>query len=204
MTRRRESVAALTFAAALVVWVLLALLVAMSTDDGEPATIDRPTTTVTVAVQALGPPATDVVESLPGAVDGEESPATESATGQGPTSEPDDSITSPPESITSPATTVPPSSVVNPGPVGAVGSGACGGSLPPCWVMMAESGGNPQAVNWGGCGGRNCYGKWQFDPLTSQGLGYPGVMTDYDEATQDEAARTLWAGGAGCSHWAAC
>jgi hypothetical protein len=84
------------------------------------------------------------------------------------------------------------------------GDGACGGSLPPCSVMRRESGGDPTAVNATGCGGRGCYGKWQFDPLTSQALGYPGTMDQYAESVQDEAARTLYADGAGCSHWGAC
>lgn len=83
-------------------------------------------------------------------------------------------------------------------------SGACGGSLPPCWVMQRESRGNIRAINVGGCGGRGCYGKWQFDPLTSRGLGYSLTMDQYDEPVQDEAAATLWAGGRGCSHWGAC
>lgn len=82
--------------------------------------------------------------------------------------------------------------------------GACGGTLPPCYVMRRESGGDPSAVNATGCGGRGCFGKWQFDPRTSQGLGYSRPMNQYDEATQDEAARRLWAGGRGCSHWNAC
>ena len=85
------------------------------------------------------------------------------------------------------------------------GSGACGGSLPPCYVMQRESGGNPRAVSPASyCGGRGCYGKWQFDPRTSQGLGYPGTMDQYPESVQDEAARTLWNGGRGCSHCGAC
>lgn len=84
------------------------------------------------------------------------------------------------------------------------GSGACGGSLPPCWVMMQESRGDPSAVNWTGCFGRGCFGKWQADPLTSQALGYSGTMDQYPESTQDEFARRLWNGGAGCSNWNAC
>ena len=86
----------------------------------------------------------------------------------------------------------------------AVGGGRCGGSLPSCSVMQAESGGNPNLVYPAGCGGRGCYGKWQFDPRTSQSLGYDRPMNEYPESVQDEAARRLWANGAGCSHWAAC
>lgn len=84
------------------------------------------------------------------------------------------------------------------------GSGACGGSLPPCSVMRSESGGNPRAVNRTGCGGRGCFGKWQFDPRTSAGLGYDLTMDQYPESVQDDAARSLWNSGRGCSHWDAC
>ena len=82
--------------------------------------------------------------------------------------------------------------------------GQCGGDLPPCWVMRRESGGDPRAVNATGCGGRGCFGKWQFDPLTW--AGYAGVSraSDVPEWVQDERARQIWAGGRGCSHWGAC
>lgn len=83
-------------------------------------------------------------------------------------------------------------------------TGACGGRLPPCWVMMRESRGNIRAVNYGGCGGRGCFGKWQFDPITSRGLGYSLTMDQYDEPEQDDAAASLWQWGRGCSHWGAC
>lgn len=83
------------------------------------------------------------------------------------------------------------------------GNGRCGGDLPPCYVMEAESGGDPNAVNADGCGGRGCFGKWQFDPLTSQSLGYSRPMNEYDEATQDQAARDLMARD-GCSQWSTC
>ena len=79
-------------------------------------------------------------------------------------------------------------------------SGACGGSLPPCWVMRAESGGDIHAVN----PSSGAAGKWQFLPSTSRAMGYPLPMNNYPESVQDDAARTLWAGGRGCSHWGAC
>lgn len=80
-------------------------------------------------------------------------------------------------------------------------SGRCGGDLPPCWVMMRESRGNPRAFNPTGCyhaddGSSGCYGKWQCDPRTCDGTG--------TEEEQDAEARRVWANGAGCSHWAAC
>lgn len=78
----------------------------------------------------------------------------------------------------------------------AYGTGACGGDLPPCWVMMRESGGDINAYNPTGCNGRGCYGKWQCDPRTCSGTG--------TEEEQDAEARALWNGGRGCSHWAAC
>ena len=89
-------------------------------------------------------------------------------------------------------------------------SGRCGGDLPPCSVMRRESGGNPNAYNPRGCGGRGCYGKWQFDPRTwdsaARAAGRPDLVGNYlpSEDDQDAVARHLWAGGRGCSHWAAC
>lgn len=74
----------------------------------------------------------------------------------------------------------------------------CGGSLPSCATMANEStsaaypkGGDPQAVNETGCGGRGCYGKWQFDPRTSASLGYDQTMDHYPVDVQDQAARDL-------------
>lgn len=108
-----------------------------------------------------------------------------------------------PEPVTEPPTTAPAprrtTTTVAP-VVHEAGSGACGGDLPPCWVMRQESGGNPQAVN----PSSGAAGKWQFLPSTSRSLGYSRPMNEYDEATQDQAARTLWAGGRGCSAWDAC
>jgi hypothetical protein len=72
----------------------------------------------------------------------------------------------------------------------------CGGDLPPCSVMLLESGGDPNAYNPTGCGGRGCRGKWQCDPRTCSGTG--------TEAEQDDEARALWDDGAGCAHWDAC
>lgn len=106
--------------------------------------------------------------------------------------------------------------VSRPAPAPAVyGSGACGGDLPPCSVMRRESGGNIRAINRTGCGGRGCYGKWQFDPVTfipgctvtkweARTCGtYQGFQfaSDAPEEVQDARARELWANGAGHSHW---
>lgn len=228
MTRSYRGPGRLTaaLAALLLLWAGVAFLASGSR--GPDATITSPPTTVATISEPAGRPAIEGVESLPGGDDGAEPPLPADPAGQGPTTDeaPTTTLGYTPGTADDPTlpcpgrphpehhyacgtyvapTTVPLNSVVNAGPVGAVGgSGACGGWLPPCWVMMRESGGNPQAVNWGGCGGRNCYGKWQFDPRTSQGLGYPGVMTDYSETVQDEAAGTLWANGRGCAAWSAC
>ena len=79
-------------------------------------------------------------------------------------------------------------------------SGRCGGDLPPCWVMMRESGGNIRARN----PSSTASGKWQF--LDSTWAGFGGYASAYlaPESVQDAKARILWAGGAGCSHWSAC
>lgn len=80
----------------------------------------------------------------------------------------------------------------------------CGGRYPPCWVAQRESGGSYAAFNAGGCGGNSCYGKWQFSGAWAGKLGLPDDLATATPAQQDEAAAQLWAGGAGCSHWAAC
>jgi hypothetical protein len=89
------------------------------------------------------------------------------------------------------------------------GSGACGGDLPPCWVLARESKGDLTVWN-GGChdgpcpGGSMASGKWQF--LRSTWAGYGGYLdaADAPEDVQDARAREVWADGAGCSHWQAC
>lgn len=78
--------------------------------------------------------------------------------------------------------------------------GRCGGSLPPCSVMQRESHGDIHATN----PTTGASGKWQMMPSTSAALGYARPMATYDEATQDNAAERLWAGGRGCAHWSAC
>lgn len=95
-----------------------------------------------------------------------------------------------------------------------MGTGACGGDLPPCWRLAIESHGNLRAVNPTGCGGRGCYGKWQFDPRTwlacwgrsCAGLTYQGYARadEAPEAVQDARAREVWNGGRGCAQWHAC
>ncbi len=80
----------------------------------------------------------------------------------------------------------------------------CGGDLPPCHVKQRESGGNYNAINPTGCGGRGCFGAWQFSGEWACKLGLPCDLATATPEQQDEAARILWRGGAGCSNWAAC
>lgn len=79
-------------------------------------------------------------------------------------------------------------------------SGACGGDLPPCYVMMRESGGDPTAQN----PTSTASGKWQFLDSTWQNYSGYAKARYAPEWVQDEKARQLWAGGAGCAHWSAC
>lgn len=85
-------------------------------------------------------------------------------------------------------------------PIATPGTGRCGGDLPPCYVMMRESGGNITAQN----PRSTASGKWQF--LRSTWGGYGGYLNakDAPESVQDERARQLWDNGRGCSHWSAC
>lgn len=94
-----------------------------------------------------------------------------------------------------------PAPAPDPGPGPAqYGSGACGGDLPPCYVMMRESGGNITAQN----PTSTASGKWQFlDSTWGNYMGYAKARYA-PEWVQDQRARELWAGGAGCSHWSAC
>lgn len=80
----------------------------------------------------------------------------------------------------------------------------CGGDLPPCYVKARESGGSYTAYNPNGCGGYSCYGAWQFSGAWAGKLGLPLDLSTATPAQQDEAARRLWANGAGCSNWGAC
>lgn len=85
----------------------------------------------------------------------------------------------------------------------------CGGDLPPCWVLQRESRGDPEVWN-GGChngpcpGGSTASGLWQFLRSTWAGFGGYDNAADAPADVQNERAREVWAGGAGCSHWSAC
>jgi hypothetical protein len=97
-------------------------------------------------------------------------------------------------------TTAAPAPAPAPAAAAAYGSGACGGDLPPCYVMMRESGGNITAQN----PTSTASGKWQFIDSTWAGFGGYAKARYAPESVQDAKARQLWAGGAGCSHWSAC
>jgi hypothetical protein len=81
-----------------------------------------------------------------------------------------------------------------------IGSGRCGGVLPPCYVMMRESRGDIRAEN----PTSSASGKWQFLDSTWAGFGGYARASHAPESVQDAKAAQLWAGGAGCSHWSAC
>ena len=102
--------------------------------------------------------------------------------------------TAPP--VTAPPVTVPPAPPIPQG----FAPGACGGALPPCCVMMIESGGNPQAVN----SSSGASGKWQFMDNTWQGYGGYASAAEAPEQVQDARAVEVWAGGAGAGRWVSC
>lgn len=76
----------------------------------------------------------------------------------------------------------------------------CGNDLPPCYVKQRESGGDYSVQSRIS----SASGAWQFlDSTWANFEGYPRAYLA-PPAVQDEKARQLWAGGAGCSHWSAC
>lgn len=190
---------------------LLALGLAASACGGDDVPIQRlglqPAiqSVTTVTATPTSAPTTSEATSTPAPA----SPTTETTIEPEPTPapEPTPRPVSRPVSIpmpTAPPTTQPTRSV----PV-AGGGGACGGALPPCWVMQRESRGDPRIWN-GGCydgpcpGGSWASGKWQFMPGTWGGYGNYANAADAPVELQDARAAQVWAGGAGCSHWAAC
>jgi hypothetical protein len=108
----------------------------------------------------------------------------------------------PPPPPTTTTTTAPPAppTTAAPAPAPEPATGRCGGDLPPCWVMQRESGGSLTAKN----PSSTASGKWQFLNSTWAGFGGYAEAWMAPESVQDEKARILWAGGAGCSHWSAC
>lgn len=78
----------------------------------------------------------------------------------------------------------------------------CGGDLPPCYVKQRESGGDYSARNNSEPGA--AAGAWQIIGSTWAGFDGYAEADQAPPAVQDEKARELWDGGAGCSHWSAC
>lgn len=77
-------------------------------------------------------------------------------------------------------------------------SGACGGALPPCFVLRRESGGNPRAKN----PNSSASGLWQFVDGTWNHFDGYAHASDAPISVQNARAVQVWAGGAGCSNWA--
>lgn len=87
---------------------------------------------------------------------------------------------------------------------GSVNGYPCGGDLPPCYVLYRESRGIPTVVEGHGSPYTHASGLWQFMPSTWNDFqGYPYAAAA-PPAVQNEKAREVWAGGAGCSNWVAC
>jgi hypothetical protein len=66
-------------------------------------------------------------------------------------------------------------------------SGACGGDLPPCWIMMRESRGQIRAKN----PSSSASGKWQILDSTWNGYGGYAHASDAPESVQDAKARSM-------------
>lgn len=82
----------------------------------------------------------------------------------------------------------------------------CEGKVIPAHIVMRESRCNYGSVNWGGCGGNNCYGMYQIDGRhwTSWG-NTPGACSDLNwevSSDQDECANRLSSGGTNLRPWA--
>lgn len=72
---------------------------------------------------------------------------------------------------------------------------------PPASVLWRESRGNPTVWNQQGSSASGC---WQFLRGTWGGFkGYPNAASAPVEI-QNQRAKQVWAGGAGCRHWNAC
>lgn len=97
---------------------------------------------------------------------------------------------------------VEPTAAVEPAPIAVehVGLEPCGGDLPPCWVKWRESHGDYTALNRSS----GASGAWQFLDSTWAGHGGYSKAMYAPPDVQDERAREVWNGGAGCSHWSAC
>lgn len=75
---------------------------------------------------------------------------------------------------------------------------------PPQSVLDREVGGagyRPNVHNFSGSGAAGC---WQFMPRTWGGYGGYASAADAPISVQNERAKQVWNGGAGCGHWGAC
>lgn len=108
-------------------------------------------------------------------------------------------VPEPATTTTTPPTTVPAVVVTWPKAphIASVGSGRCGGDLPPCSVMYCENGGKLTGKN----PSSSASGKWQILDSTWGGYGGYSHAQDAPESVQDAKARQIYAGGAGRSQW---
>lgn len=88
-----------------------------------------------------------------------------------------------------------------PGPVltgsGSVNGYPCGGALPSCCTLRAESGGDPTAQN----PSSSSSGLWQFTHDTWAGYGGYSEAKYAPAAVQNARAVQVFAGGSGASNW---
>lgn len=136
----------------------------------------------------------------------------------GPSLPPTTTTTAPSTTTTARARTAPTMRVASVSPAEVLVN-TCGGDLPPCSVLRRESGGDPRIwngrcyapVGWQGATAPNCprarssaSGLWQFVRGTWANHGGYLNAADAPVEVQNEKARLVWAGGAGCFHWNAC
>lgn len=83
-------------------------------------------------------------------------------------------------------------------------AGGCIGESTPCALPQFVCDRETASINQYNNGGSGASGKYQFMPGTWNGYGGYTNAADAPESVQDAKATEVWAGGAGCGHWAAC